>query len=201
MAMTLLPEPHRRRPVAIGLLLAALVVFYLLFLHGFVVQHLDYGEQIDDMLAQEQRFRAKALERPALEARLAEIRQQEAGNSDFLPEQTFDLAAASLNSRLKQVIVAQASDQQRCQVISSQNERAREPELYERVTIKVRMRCDLPDLAKILHVLETQSPSLRVTDLNLFQQVFTGVGGANMLGSMDIRFDLSGYIRKPGGQA
>ncbi|MCB1640094.1 MAG: general secretion pathway protein GspM, partial [Xanthomonadales bacterium] len=69
------------------------------------------------------------------------------------------------------------------------------------VTIKVRMRCDLPDLAKILHVLETQSPSLRVTDLNLFQQVFTGVGGANMLGSMDIRFDLSGYIRKPGGQA
>ena len=36
---------------------------------------------------------------------------------------------------------------------------------------------------------------------DLFQQVFTGVGGANMLGSMDIRFDLSGYIRKPGGQA
>lgn len=201
MALTLLPEPHRRRPVAIGLLIAALVVFYLIFLHGFVVQHLDYSEQIDDLLAQEQRFRAKALERPALEARLAEIRQQEAGNNNFLPEDSFDLAAASLNSRLKQVITAQASDQQRCQVISSQNERAREPELYERVTIKVRMRCDLPDLAKILHELETQSPSLQVTDLNLFQQVFTGVGGANMLGSMDIRFDLSGYIRKPGGQA
>ena len=192
MAITLLPEPNRRRPVAIGLFVAALVVLYFLFLHGFVARHLDYSSQIDDLLAQEQRFRAKAL---------AEIRAQEAGNSNFLPDESFDLAAASLNSRLKQVIVAQASDQQRCQVISSQNERAREPELYERVTIKVRMRCDLPDMAKILHVLETQSPALQVTELNLFQQVFTGVGGTNMLGSMDIRFDLSGYIRKPGGQA
>lgn len=201
MALTLLPEPSKRRPVAIALFVAALVLLYFLFLHGFVTRHLEYAGQIEDLLAQEQRFRAKAMERPALEQRLAEIRRQEAGNSHFLPDESFDLAAASLNSRLKQVIVAQASDQQRCQVISSQNERAREPELYERVTIKVRMRCDLPDLAKILHVLETQSPSLLVTELNLFQQVFTGVGGAAMLGSMDIRFDLSGYIRKPGGEA
>ncbi len=201
MALTLLPEPSKRRPVAIALFVAALVLLYFLLLHGFVARHLEYGGQIEDLLAQEQRFRAKAMERPGLEQRLAEIRRQEAGNSHFLPDQSFDLAAASLNSRLKQVIVAQASDQQRCQVISSQNERAREPELYERVTIKVRMRCDLPDLSKILHVLETQSPSLLVTELNLFQQVFTGAGGAAMLGSMDIRFDLSGYIRKPGGEA
>lgn len=199
MALTLLPEPNRRKPVAIGLLVALLVVLYFIFLHGFVAAHLGHSAQINDLLEQQQRFRAKAMERPQLETRLNEIRQLEAGNSNFLPDESFDLAAASLNTRLKQVIVAEAADRQRCQVISSQNERASDPELYESVTIKVRLRCDLPDLAKILHTLEGQSPMLLVSDLNLFQQVvFQGAGAANNLGSMDVRFDLTGYIRKPG---
>ena len=158
MALTLLPAPGKGKPVAIGLALMVLVLAYFLMFHGFITQHLAYADEISDLKESELRFRQIAEQRPQIEQRLAEVRQFQAGANYFLPEDSFDLAAANLNSQLKQIIADKARDPQRCQLISSQNERPTAPEPYQRVVVKVRMRCDLDDLTEILYELENNKP-------------------------------------------
>ena len=200
MALTLLPAPGKGKPVAIGLALFALVVVYFVLFHGFITQHLAYAGEIADLKDSELRFRQIAAQRADIEKRLAEVRQFQAGANYFLPEDSFDLAAANLNSKLKQIIADKAKDAQRCQLISSQNERPTAPEPYQRVVVKVRMRCDLDDLTEILYELENATPFLFVNELNLYQQLmFQGGMPQPNLGDMDARFDVSGYIRKAGG--
>ncbi|MBK9653954.1 MAG: hypothetical protein IPO66_00240 [Rhodanobacteraceae bacterium] len=200
MALTLLPAPGKGKPVAIGLALFALAIVYLLLFHGFITQHLAYAAEISDLKDAELRFRQIAAQRPQIESRLAEVRQFQAGANYFLPEDSFDLAAANLNSLIKQIIADKARDPQRCQLISSQNERPTAPEPYQRVVVKVRMRCDLDDLTEILYELENATPFLFVIELNLYQQqMFQGGMPQPNLGDMDARFDVYGYIRMPGG--
>lgn len=200
MALTLLPAPGKGKPVAIGLALFALAIVYLLLFHGFITQHLAYAAEISDLKDAELRFRQIAAQRPQIESRLAEVRQFQAGANYFLPEDSFDLAAANLNSMIKQIIADKARDPQRCQLVSSQNERPTAPEPYQRVVVKVRMRCDLDDLTEILYELENATPFLFVIELNLYQQqMFQGGMPQPNLGDMDARFDVYGYIRMPGG--
>lgn len=201
MALTLLPAPGKGKPVAIGLALLALGLVYLLLFHGFIAQHIAYAREISELKDAELRFRQVAALRPQIEQRLAEVRQFQAGANYFLPEDSFDLAAANLNSKLKQIIADKGRDPQRCQLISSQNDRPTAPEPYQRVVVKVRMRCDLDDLAEILYELENATPFLFVVELNLYQQqMFQGGMPQPNLGDMDARFDVFGYIRQPGGQ-
>jgi general secretion pathway protein M len=201
MALTLLPPPGKGKPVALGLALFVLVIIYFVAFHGFITQHLAYAQEISDLKEAELGFRQIAKQRPLIEQRLAEVGQFQAGANYFLPEDSFDLAAANLNSQLKTIIADKARDPQRCQLISSQNERPPGTEPYQRVVVKVRMRCDLDDLTEILYELEDATPFLFVTELNLYQQLmFQGGMPQPNLGDMDARFDLSGYIRKPGGQ-
>ncbi len=200
MALTLLPAPGKGKPVAIGLALFALAIVYLLVFHGFITQHLAYATEIGELKDAELRFRQVAAQRPLIEQRLTEVRQFQAGANYFLPEDSFDLAAANLNSMIKQIISDKARDPQRCQLISSQNERPTAPEPYQRVVVKVRMRCDLDDLTEILYELENATPFLFVIELNLYQQqMFQGGMPQPNLGDMDARFDVYGYIRMPGG--
>jgi general secretion pathway protein M len=200
MALTLLPAPGKGKPVAIGLALLALGLGYLVLFHGFIAQHIAYATEISELKDAELRFRQIAAQRPQIEQRLAEVRQFQAGANYFLPEDSFDLAAANLNSQLKQIIADKARDPQRCQLISSQNERPTAPEPYQRVVVKVRMRCDLDDLTEILYELENATPFLFVIELNLYQQqMFQGGMPQPNLGDMDARFDVYGYIRQPGG--
>lgn len=201
MALTLLPAPGKGKPVAIGLALLALGAVYLLVFHGFITQHLEYSTQIAELRDNELKLRQIAGQRADIEKRLAEVRQFQAGANYFLPEESFDLAAANLNAKLKQIIADKAKDQQRCQLTSSQNEQPPSVEPYQRVVVKVRMRCDLDDLTEVLYELENATPFLFVSELNLYQQLtFQGGMPQPNLGDMDVRFDVSGYIRKPGGQ-
>lgn len=201
MALTLLPAPGKGKPVAIGLALFALALVYFLLFHGFIAQHVEYAERMAELKETELRFRQDASLRADIEQRLAGVRQFQAGANYFLPEDNFELAAANLNSQIKQIIADKGRDPQRCQLISSQNERPTAPEPYQRVVVKVRMRCDLDDLAEILYDLENATPFLFVIELNLFQQqMFQGGMPQPNLGDMDARFDVYGYIRTPGGQ-
>jgi|CXWL01.1.fsa_nt_gi general secretion pathway protein M len=203
MALTLLPPPGKGKPVALGLALFVLVLFYFIFFHWFIIQHLAYADEISDLKDAENGFRQIAAQQPQLEQRIAQVAQFQAGANDFLPEDSFDLAAANLSTQLKQIIADKADkgrNPQRCQLISSQNERPTETEPYQRVMLKVHMRCDLDNLSAILFELENARPFLFVTQLTLSpRQLFQGGMPQPNLGDMDAAFDLSGYIRKSGG--
>jgi general secretion pathway protein M len=201
--MQLLPSPEHGRFLAVVLLAIALALAYLFGVHWwFTARHLEIGSQISDLREQELKFREKAAERPALEQQLAEVQQFELSSPAFLPEADFESAAAGLTQRLKQVVATHATDPTRCQVIMNQYSHANDPERFERVTIKVRLRCDLEPFAGILYDLEGASPFLFVDDLQIFRQQGYVQPGQNKISTyLDIRFDLYGYIRKRVGSA
>ncbi len=200
--MQLLPKAENGRFLALLLLLIAVGLVYVFGVHWwFTERHLAIADEIGDLREQYARFKAKADQKPLIERQLADVRTYEAGNPAFLPEGDFDAAAAGLTQRLKQVVAAHvpASDAQRCQIIMNQYSRSTEPDPFERVVIKVRLRCDLEPFAGILYDLESASPMLFVEELAIFRQQGYLVPGQNTLSNyLDIRFDLFGFIRKPG---
>ncbi len=198
--MQLLPKAENGRFLAVLLLLIAVALVYLAGVHWwFTERHLEIAEQISELREQYVRLKSKADQKPLVDRQLADVRTFEAGNPAFLPEGDFDSAAAGLTQRLKQFVAGQAPDPQRCQIIMNQYSRSTEPDLFERVVIKVRLRCDLEPFAGVLHDLESASPMLFIEELAIFRQQGYLVPGQNKLSNyLDIRFDLFGFIRNPG---
>jgi len=196
--MQLLPNPEQGRLLAVVLLLIALLLGYYFSVHWwFTARHFEVAGAIADLKEQELRFRSIAAGRPMLEKKLAEVAQYESNNPAFLPEADFDSAAAGLTQRLKTIVATHDTDPARCQIIMNQYAHSNDPERFERVTIKVRLRCDLEPFAGMLYDLESASPVLFIDDLQVFRQQGYVRPGQNKISSyLDIRFDLFGYIRK-----
>jgi general secretion pathway protein M len=195
MAMTLLPPKGQGQVMAVCLLLIVLGALYFVTLHPFVRGHLDVAKQISELKVNEKRFREEMLKKPALEQRLKQIKEFEATNTYFLPETSFDLAAANLSAKIKDVVGANTNTQ-RCTVVSSQPQHVNSDEPYQRASIQVRLRCDLDDLVKVIHALENATPLMFVDEVNLYQQPIMDTSFVTAQGgNMDARFDLSGYIR------
>lgn len=208
--MRLLPPPGKGRPLAWILFVIAVLLGYLLLVHWwFVAPHLAISGEIAQLKEQEARFRAAIASRPQIEQRLQEVRTFESGSPSFLPESDFDSAAAALFSRLKALVAEKAEVPERCEVASHNPKRSVTEELYERVTISVHLRCDIDDFAEVLHAVESSKPVLFVNELNIYRQMIGGRRQASRRSvpqpavpvgqyQLDIRFDLYGYLRKPG---
>jgi general secretion pathway protein M len=196
--MRLMPGAERGRFLAVVLLLSTLAVVYVLGVHWwFTAPHLALAEEADSLREREARFRRAASEREAVEKGLAAVQQFENENPAFLDELDFDSAAAGLTQRLKQVVTARARDAQSCQIIMNQYSRPTDKELFERVAIRVRLRCSLEEFAPILHDLESTQPVLFVDEVQIWKQTGYRAPGSNQVASyLDVQFTLSGYLRK-----
>ena len=184
------------RLTAVLLLVIALITVYLLGFHWFLLRHVEYASELDGLREQLARFEAVAAQRESLEDRLRAIREGREDANLFLSEADFNEAAAAMSNRLNTMVSTLAQDN--CQIVSRQPVRPRAQERYERVTVNVRMRCQSDDLLKILYRLESATPMVIVDDLNI---VRTRVrrsargGAAEDADPLDIRFNMSGYIR------
>jgi general secretion pathway protein M len=108
-------------------------------------------------------------------------------------------ASAALIQRLKQAMTEHAKDEKRCQQISAQNYNGSEEERYKRVTVQVRLKCDLEPLAAIFYDLENGKPYLFVDQMMIYkQQTYTPPGAKVAPVPLDVRFNLSGYLRQSG---
>lgn len=203
--MKLLPDAKHGRPLAVILLLIALLLIYFVGVHWwFVAPQLQYRRELIDLRDEEARFRAIAQQRAQIEARLEEVRAFEAGNPGFLAEANFDLAASALTQRLQEK-VNEVGAGDRCSLVSRTPSRNNNEEPFERVTVKVRMRCEMEYFSQVLHGLEGGSPQLFVSDLTVTGRRGTpsvargNAQQAAQAGYLDLAFDLYGYLRKPVG--
>ncbi len=197
----LLPDKERQKPLAYLLLVVVLIVFYYVLIQPHVLRHMELNDAIGQMRSSEARYRAAIAQRPELEQRIAQVRQGQRNSDLFLEQQNANLASSELTTRLKEVINTSADNPDNCQVLSQQNVRAPDEEQFERVTIKVRMRCEVADLSRVLYQLENGRPYLFVDNVTLYRQVTRRRQGRELVEEkmLDVRFDLFGYLR--GGQA
>lgn len=203
--MRLQPDPRNGRFLAVVLLLIVVLLVYLLGLHWwFVAPQLAISQQMQDLREQQQRFAQTAAQRPAIEKRLAQVRRFEQNNQAFLDDADSNSAFSDLTQRLKQAIANRAKDDSRCAIVSNSNYKGGEEETYERVTIQVRMRCTLEPFAGILYDLENSRPYLFVDQMMVYRQQSAYVRPGTKQrssGALEIRFNLSGYLRKSGKKA
>lgn len=188
----------RDRWLALGLLAAALALAYLLLVHPWwTVPMMEAGTRIEDLRERELRVRTQLQQAPAVEKQLAAVLALQAQRPGFLPETSAELATAGLVQRLE-AVVKQASPGNRSCAISNQSplpQSARER--FARVSVQVRLRCGTPELAAVLHTLESGSPRLFVDNLNILSQRYAYMAQDSGNGGLDVTFDLYGYL-KPG---
>lgn len=193
-------QPKDGRFLAVVILLIVLLLVYLIGVHWwFVAPHLQFRADMQDLRDQQLRFRQAAAQKPEIERRLGVIRQQEQSNQAFLTDADASAASAWLIQRLNQAISDHAKDEKRCQSVSQQNYAGGEDELYKKVTVQARLRCDLEPLASILYDLENGKPYLFVDQIMIYkQQTYQPPGSKVSSGPLDVRFNLTGYMRQPG---
>jgi general secretion pathway protein M len=193
----------RDRWIALGLLVAALVLAYFVLLHPWwTAPMVDAETRIHDLQERELRVRTQLKQAPDVERRLVQVHAEQRNRPGFLPETTPELATAGLVQRLE-AVVAQASPGNRSCAITNRSplSDSRPAERFPRVTVQVRLRCGTAELAGVLHALESGSPRVFVDNLNILAQRYfymPGQGRAQS-GGLDVSFDLYGYIApRPG---
>lgn len=190
-------QPTRRdRWLALGLLLAVIAVAYLVLVHPWLTRPLlAINADIAAVQERQQRVDAQLAQRGQIATQLREVQAALEGRPGFLREATAESAAAALSSRLQDA-VASASPGNRSCTISNRTPLpdANREAAFPRVALQVRLRCGVPEMAAVLHTLETGSPRLFVENLNLLAQRFqqspseTGTG-------LDVSFELVGHLR------
>ncbi len=173
------------------------VLAYLLLVHWwFTAPMMDMGEQINQLRDQELQYRMDASQRPALEKKLEEVRQQQGLTPHFLPEANKELASAALVQRLEQVVSAASPNPNACQITARTPTDSSIKEDFQRVTVQVRLRCGMAEMANIMHSLEGGSPQLFIDNLELLSRSSYNNAGP-VGGAVEVVFDLFGYIQVP----
>ena len=195
-----MPPTRRDRWLALALLLAVITLAYLLLVHPWFTRPLlDINQGIAGLQEREQRVQAQLQQRRQVQQRLQQVQTALEGRPGFLREPTAESAAAALSSRLQDA-VASASPGNRSCTISNRSpltDTARDAQ-FPRVALQVRLRCGVPEMAAVLHTLETGSPRLFVNNLNLLAQRFQASPNETGTG-LDVSFELVGYLRPGAG--
>jgi len=194
--MVMAMELSQTRRTAIMLLVIVVILVYLLGFHWFILRHVEYSVEISELSEQLGRFQRVAAQRDEVEARLSSLQSRRTESNLFLEEGDFNEAAAGMSERLNQMVSTQADDS--CQIVSRQPERSRVVERFERVTVNVRMRCDVEDLMRVLYMLETGVPMIISDELTVIKprarrRSRNKVAVPNV--SLDVRFNMSGFLR------
>ena len=194
--MQVLPDQRNSKTTALMLLVIALILVYLLVFHWFVLRHIEYADEIGDLRTQLSRFQTVALQRESLQTQLGQIRNSQNDEGLFFEYPSFDEAAAALSGNIGDMVRTQADES--CQIVSRQPVRPRVQERFEKVTVNVRMRCDAQDFLLVLYGMETGMPLMLVDDLNVIRPRTSSrkrSRQAKPQGSLDIRFNVSGYLK------
>lgn len=193
------PVPARDRWLALGLLLAVVLLAYLLLIHPWWTQPMRaLGARIDMLQERELRIRRELEQAPQVRAELERARAAMDETPGFMPQAGVELATAALVQRLEQAVLEASPGNRSCAISNRSPIAGQRSDKYPRATVQVRLRCGNPELAAVLHSLETGTPRLFVDNLNILSQRHTLAAGANS-GGVDVSFDLSGYVLPPPG--
>ena len=189
--------PDRDRWLALGLLLLALAVAYALLVHPWwTVPMREAGQRIEELRQRDLRVRTQLQQAPEVQRGLAAARMLATQRPGFLDEPSAELATAGLVKRLEAVVAEASPGNRSCAIQNRSPLPADSAERFRRVAVNVRLLCGTPQLAAVLHALESGSPRLFVDNLELLSQRYSFVGQAGSGNSgLTVTFDLSGYLQ------
>jgi general secretion pathway protein M len=222
--MRLLPDsPRSQRFLAVVLLLIAILLAYLLFVHWWLVSpYLAMRDEYYDLKDQQYRLAELIQSKPVIEKQLKDIAGLEQENQAFLNDADPTSAFSDLSERLKQAVAQNLGSDARCTVNSVAPSPSHASEVYLRVSASITMSCQAETFAKVLYMLESSNPYLFVDKLVIYRQppapaptpapskpVSKGAATAAATTAtatttattalINAQFMLSGFLRQPGG--
>ena len=191
----------RERWIALGLLAGVLLVAYFVLIHAWwTVPMLELQDRIEGLQERDACARATLAQAPEIRKRLAAVREQAARVPGFMAESTTEQATAGLIQRLDTAVLEASPKNRSCAIQTRSPITEPRKERFPRAVVQVRLRCGTPELAAVLHSLESGSPRLFVDNLNITAQRFYFTPEqAPTSGGLDVSFDLYGYVAPPAG--
>nr|WP_233198605.1 type II secretion system protein GspM [Luteimonas sp. 4-12] len=191
------PVPARDRWLALAILAGVLALAYLLLLHGWwTVPMRELASDIETTQERDVRIRRELAQAPQVRAELERARAAFADVPGFMPQANVELATAALVQRLETAVAEASPGNRSCAISNRSPLAASRSDPYPRATVQVRLRCGNPELAAVLHALETGTPRLFVDNLNILSQRHTLAPGTES-GGLDVSFDLYGFVLPP----
>ncbi|WP_019570501.1 type II secretion system protein GspM [Thioalkalivibrio sp. ALE11] len=182
---------RERRFVAVGLLLALVMIVVFALVGPYLARYPHYLDAIATAEHQRERLERSAAQLPRLRTEVEALREQHEALGHVLEAETPALAAAEVQQLLSDVVTGHGGELQ-----STQVRPVREEEGFRRVTVSVRLSVDSEQLAGILSELEYRTPLMFVDDLNLrleSRRVRRGMESEES-GRVNAQFDLHAYM-------
>lgn len=154
-------SPDRQRLLAIGMLVAAVIVVLAVVLGPIVLLHRHYSAAIDDLSDRLERYRRVAAQAPELRRALDVLKDKD-GRRFYLKNTAPNLAGAELAD-----LVRTAIENNGGRITTSQNPGPRDEGAFRLLTVNVQFFATTPALAKILQALDTNMPYLIVDNLSV----------------------------------
>ncbi len=191
--MTMTMTPLVSRILALAILLGLVGVAYAGLVQPVIDDFRATRQSIDETGAAIARYRKVGDELASRRAALAALTQRQASSAGFLQGTNDSLVAAQIQNRLKTIVEAAHGELKSTQVLPVQEEGR-----YRRVTIRGQMHLQLPAAQQVFYGIETASPLLFLDNLNIRTAVAERRRDrASPPSSLDVRFDIYGYIRNP----
>ena len=189
----LFTTPLISRLAALLLLATAILAAYTFLIEPMVIGYTETDRQIEEMREQLARFERAAATRPVLAQQMRDFEVQQKSRGYFLSGTTDALAAASLQSRVHELVTEKGGMLESVEPMPGVEEQG-----LMHITLHVQMTGTSETLFDVLYALESGNPILFVDDLNI--QNRNDVSGESDVGSatdaLTIAFDLSGYLPK-----
>ena len=164
----------RDRWLALALLAGVLALAYLLLVHGWwTAPLLDTNARIETLRERDLRTRMELQQSPDVRRQLEAARAAAGSAPGFMAEANVQLATSALVQRLEQAVLEASPGNRSCAITNRQPMNEVRQERFPRATVQVRLTCGNPELAAVLHSLESGSPRLFVDNLNLLAQAST----------------------------
>ena len=195
--------PDRERWLALGILALALALAYLVLVHPWWTRPmLQLGERIDSLQQRDLRASMALSQRPQVREQVQALQEQAARQPGFMPEHSPERATAALVQHLETIVAEASPGNRSCAIINRSPMTDVRQQRFPRAMVQARLRCGGPELAAVLHALESGSPRLFVDNLNLLSQQHFGAAELDGQGvGLDVTFDLVGYLQPPPGGA
>jgi len=183
--------PSRSRVIAIGLLVLALALCYLVLVHPIVAAYRDTARTIAELESRLARYQQIGSQLARHEADLARLRRTQPSGGYFLRSRGDALAAAELRDRVKLLIDSSGGE-----LVSTRDLPVNQQGRFSSVGIQVQMNGNIGTVLAVLHALESRQPLVIVDNVSL-----RGVAESRYLrtereaGRLSVSFDVSGFIR------
>jgi len=185
---------------ALVVLLILLVMVYFIAFHGIVSDHALLNEEIAELESDRQEYTELASLIPELQKRIKNVKETVGDNTNFLVADSYNLGTAELSHIFKTIVNGNRVERSECDIISNTNYVDKNPDQFEKIIIKVRMRCQFEKMIKTISDIEGNVPHLFIDNLLLDQRVIRRSSRRNLppvRPMLEVRFDLYAYMNKP----